>query len=197
MVLLLVHGLPADGQTFREDTDTWELGLRAGFASPKGDLGDLGDDGVFVGAGLGYGVGPRVALRVEVGFENLERGGRPRTLGGVRGPRIDVWHLLAGPELILTEPTATPWSVALTVEAGASYLDVTASLGESGGVPAQTGWKTTGYAGLVVGYELTRSLMVFARSGGYVMLGDARDPDDFLGKEASLENTLGLRVRLP
>ena len=166
--------------------------IRAGASSPKGDLGDLNDDGVLIGLGLGYRLLPRVELRAQLDFQNLERGGRPRALGGAVGPQTHLWHYLAGVQVELTDPVISKWEIALNALGGGTYYDI------SDGPPAvedYTGHKPTVHLAAQVGYDLFDSATLFARAGGYGILGSAPEPPRQLGKEVVLTHTAGLRIR--
>ena len=74
-----------------------------------------------------------------------------------RGPETDVWNIVAGVDLELTDAAHTPWSVSTVWLGGASYFDVSGSLDGGASVPAQTDWKPTIALALVVGYDLDDS----------------------------------------
>lgn len=178
----------------RSRSGDWSLDFRMGYANATGDLGDLSDEGFLGGLGLSYGISPRVALRSDVSVQRLRRAGRPRTLGGILGPRTILWHLLGAAEVELTGPDATPWSVWTVLGAGASFLDVTGTLDGGASVPSQQEWKPTLGLAAKVGYALTRSVEVVGQSEVFLMLGDRTAPEEYLGKEAVIGTSLGLRL---
>ena len=123
LILSLILSLPGRAAAQQRD---WSLDVRIGFSSPTGDLGDLHDEGFFAGVGIGRRLSPRWAVRLEGGFESLERGGRPDRLGGTKGPLADLWH---GTALLTFEVSAQDPLVFIAVTAllaavvlGASYL---------------------------------------------------------------------------
>ncbi len=166
--------------------------LRIGLASPKGDLGDLHDEGFFAGAGVGYRILPRLELRLEGGFENLERGGRPNILGGVKGPEADLWHVTALAAVELTEPGVTPWEVDVGVGGGATVFVV--ERGET--IEAQRGTWPTVQGAFLVGFHTGGAVTLFLRIDGYLMLEDTAAPAGYLSKELSLINAAGIRLGL-
>jgi hypothetical protein len=193
----LLFASPGAAQASANDAPgigTWSLDLRIGYAAPTGDLGDVSDEGILGGLGIAYRVGDRLALRSDVTMENLERGGQPRVLGGVRGPETDVWNIVAGMDLELTEASHTPWSVSTYLLGGISYFDVSGSLDGGASVPAQTDWKPTTAVALVVGYAFHPRVEVFARSVIFAMLGDRTSDGEFLGKEVTVETAIGSRL---
>lgn len=171
----------------------WSLDFRMGYANATGDLGDLSDEGIFGGVGISYRVSPRVGIRSDVSLQRLRRAGRPRDLGGILGPRTDLWHLLGAGELELTDEDATPWSVWAMLGAGASILDVSGTLDDGASIPEDTEWKPTLALALKVGYGLSQNVEAFGRSEVLLMLGDRTAPDEYLGKEAVMGTSLGLR----
>lgn len=191
-VLALVSVPPAAAQSAGRAQPAGVAEVRAGASSPKGDLGDLNDDGVLVGLALGYRLLPRVELRAELDFQNLERGGRPRALGGSVGPQTHLWHYLAGVQLELTDPVISKWEIALNVLGGGTYLDV-----DDGppAVPDYAGHVPTVHLSGQVGYDLFDSATLFARAGGYGMLDDRTEPPTYFGKEFVLTHSAGLRIR--
>lgn len=174
----------------------FSVGVRAGYANASGDLGDVSDEGFLVGAGIAYRVLGRLSLNSELAVERLRRGGRPPLLGGVHGPRTDIWHILMGAELELTEEDAAPWSVWVMLTGGASYFDVSGSLDGGASIPPQADWKPTLAGGLVLGYDITRRLGVVGRSTLYNMFGDRDKEGQFLGNERTIGISIGLRFSI-
>ena len=194
-LLLLLPAVPAPAVAQSATGRAQPAGVasvRAGASSPKGDLGDLNDDGVLVGLGLGYRLLPRVELRAQLDFQNLERGGRPRAFGGTVGPQTHLWHYLAGVQVELTDPVISKWEIALNALGGGTYYDISDG---PPAVPDYTGHKPTVHLAAQVGYDLFDSATLFARAGGYGILGDAGEPPQQLGKEAVLTHVGGLRIR--
>lgn len=191
-LLLLACTPPAAAQSTGRAQPAGVAEIRAGAASPKGDLGDLNDDGVLIGLGLGYRLLPRVELRAQLDFENLERGGRPGRLGGSVGPQTHLWHYLAGLQAELTDPVISRWEIALSVLGGGTYLDI-----DDGppSVPDYHGHVPTVHLSGQVGYDLFDSATLFARAGGYGMLDDRTEPPTYFGKEFVLTHAAGLRIR--
>ncbi|MFQ5691196.1 MAG: hypothetical protein ACE5HQ_13105 [Gemmatimonadota bacterium] len=169
----------------------FSLSARVGLANPTGDLGQLHSSGFFAAVGVGYRILPRVDLRAELGRENLERNGRPSQLGGIRGPQADLYHVTAMLEFELTDPNTSGWEVSLGVGGGDTRFEVQ----QDANFDAISGYWPTLQSALQVGYEFAGRTELFARIDGYLMLGDAQDPRDYLGKEISVINGLGLRVR--
>ena len=188
--------LGAQDPTSRGGPPPWSLDLRLGYANATGDLGDLSDEGFLGGVGLSRSVTSRLALRADLSLQRLRRAGRPRDLGGIVGPRTEVWHFLGATEVELTGASAEPWNVWAIVGAGASFLDVSGTLDGGSAVPDQTEWKPTVGLALAVGYGLARRLALFGRSEVFLMLGDRTSPGEFLGKEAVMGTSLGLRFSL-
>lgn len=195
-VALLLAGAPgtaAAQQPADDDPGRWSAALRIGFSSPKGDLGDMGDDGQLVGLSVDRRVGARWRLGAEATLENLERGGRPRSLGGVRGPDIELWRLLAVAGYELTEPEASPWEVAVHAGIGATRVDASASANHA----PHEDFDPSALAGGSLDYRLGDAVSVFARVDGYLLVADAfgDDAPPYLSKEVTLTHTGGVRVR--
>ena len=191
-LLLLTTVPPAAAQSTGRAQAAGVAEIRAGASSPKGDLGDLNDDGVLLGTALGYRILPRVELRAQLDFQNLERGGRPSTLGGTVGPQTHLWHYLAGVQVELTDPVISKWEIALNALGGGTYYDISEG---PPAVPDHSGHELTVHFSGQVGYDLFDSATLFARAGGYGMLGDAAEPPTYLGKEFVLTHAGGLRIR--
>lgn len=166
--------------------------VRAGASSPKGDLGDLNDDGVLIGLALGHRLLPRLELRGQLDVEILERGGRPSRLGGSPGPETDLLHYLAGFQVELTDPALSKWEIAVNALGGGTWVEV-----EDGppAVPDFSGHEPTVHLSWQFGYDLLQNATLYARAGGYGMLGDRDEFPTYLGKEFVLTQTGGLRIR--
>lgn len=165
--------------------------VRVGASSPKGDLGDAGDDGQLVGVSLGYRLLPRLTLGLEGTLQNLERGGDPPELGGGLGPDIELWHYLAVVSLELTDPVRSRWEVVLHGGAGGTRVESDATE-RLDGVSSD---EPTALAAVDGGYDFSRHVTLFFRADGYLIFGDTSDPGKpFLGKELVLTHTGGLRL---
>lgn len=183
----LLLALPVHGEA---QQPAWSLDVRVGVSSPKGDLGDLHDDGVFAGVGLERHLSPRWAVRIEGSFESLERGGRPDRLGGTKGPLADLWHGTALVTFEVSEPGASPWEVEVGLGGGATYFDI----GGSEMIAARTGTWPTIQGILYGGFELSRRWTLFVRIDGYIMVEDQPEPQGYLSKEFALVNSGGMRI---
>ncbi len=167
------------------------LELRLGVGNPTQDLAVVHEEGLAYGVGIAYRVRRRIELRLEGTLENLEPGGgRPDLLGGAKGPDANAWHLVGGLGIELTDPTASDWEVTYFAQAGVTYFDVE----ESETFPAQTATAPTLNSGLTVGYDVAKPLNLFLRMEAYLMLSDTSDPDDYLGKEVTIVNSIGIRL---
>lgn len=171
--------------------DRWTFDLRMGASSPKSDLGDMADDGQMVGMGLGYRILRRVTLRAEGSLENLERGGDPALLGGIRGPDIELWRYMAVLHLEMTDPAVSRWEVTVDGGAGGTWIDASEAPPRIG---AFSGHEPTVTAGLTAGYDVGRHFTLFARFDGYLTLGEPGEAPELLGKEPTLTHTVGLRL---
>lgn len=193
-ILVVALAQPAVAQEPRaRDHGSIFVDLAFGYATASGDLGDVSDEGFVAGAGISYPVSRRLSLRSEFALASLRRGGRPQTLGGVRGAQTDIWHMLVGGELELTDEAATPWNVWATLTGGASYFDVSGSPDGGAAVPTQTDWKPTLAGGLSLGYELAGGVGLVGRAALYSMFGDREREGEFLGNERTLELSFGVR----
>lgn len=181
----------------------WTLDARGGWILPEGDLADWTDLGEHVGAGLTYRFHPRIGLRFDGAYTHLDQSGTTGPGDPAEGPEINIWHYTLGLELELTEPSTVwfrgnPWEVTLNAGVGGGTYDIHVEDAEPGAfdpssVPtSDTNPSVTG--GLRVGYAAADWLSVYGQSQLYVILGDAGDPEDFLGKEAALATLLGLKL---
>ena len=205
LVALATAPGPAEAQRSWSAPVSWEAELFGGAASPKGDLGDVNDDGLLGGLALSYRIHPQLAIRLEGVFENLERGGRPALLGGVRGPKTDLWHYTIGVEALFTRPVRTDWRLGLQLGAGGTYVDAGPALVPEGVedepdpeiADGFTGHELTARGALIGGYRVADDFTLFARGGLFVLFGDAQDPEgSFLGKEAIFTHEAGVRIGL-
>ncbi len=161
------------------------LELRLGVGVPTQDLGALHDEGLVLGEGIAYRIHRRIELRLEVTLENLEP-----SLGGATGPDANAWHLVGGLGIELTDPTASKWEVTYFAQAGITYFDVE----ESETFPAQTATAPTLNSGLTIGYDIAEPLNLFLRMEAYFMASDITNPDDYLGQELTIVNSVGIRL---
>lgn len=192
---------PVEAQRHRAESDRWAVDLRVGAASPKGDLGDVNDDGLLAGLAVSHWVHPQLALRVEGTFENLERGGRPDLLGGARGPQTDLWHYTVGVEALFTHPMRTDWRLGVDLGLGGTYLDVDPGLVPPGVEVSPEvrdgfdGHELTARGAVVAGYRVVHGLTLYGQAGTFALFGDADDPSgSFLGKEVVFTHEAGLRI---
>lgn len=183
----------AEGQQPASDPAPWSAALRVGFSNPKGDLADLADDGLLLGASLDRRVGDRLRIGAEATVENLNRGGRPGFLGGSLGPDIELWRVLAVGAWELTDPGASPWEVAVHAGAGGTWVDASAS--EE--LAPYEDLDPTATTGLSLGYGLGTDVAVFARFDGYLFVADlfGDEGPGYLSKEVTLTHTGGVRIR--
>lgn len=164
--------------------------VRAGASSPKGDLGDAGDDGQLLSLRAGYRLFPRLTLGLEGTLQNLERGGDPAELGGGVGPDIELWHYMAVASLELTDSVRSRWEVVLHGGAGGTRVESDATER----LDAVSADEPTVLAAVDGGYDFSPHVTLFFRADGYLLLGDTSDPGKpFLGKEVVLTHTGGLR----
>ena len=188
VALLSTGALPGSSSA---QQPAWSVDLRAGLSSPKGDLGDLHDEGFFAGIGLGRRLDSRLEVRLEAGFETLERGGRPDRLGGgSKGPLADLWHATVLAALELSDPEAGPWEVGLGAGGGATFFDV----GGSPTIEARSGTWWTLQGMLYGGYGLDERWTLFVRIDALLMLEDQQEPLGYLSKETALLNSAGIRL---
>jgi hypothetical protein len=97
-----------------------DFDVRGGLTVPAGNLNEVGAPGAGVGAGLGWWVHDRVALRVD---GDLEVFGEDRLGDGVVMPRAFLWHYHAGLELEVLSGAESPWRVRLRGGAGGTTYD--------------------------------------------------------------------------
>jgi len=178
-----------------------ELDFRGGLSAPRGDLADISDDGLLAVFGVAGRLTDRLGLLAELGFENLERGGRPSLLGGEVGPQVDLFHFTVGPRIELTDPRVSRWHVSLHAAPGVTFVDVEGArpVGPDGTVPVSLRtddvWEFTGHAAIDAGYDLTRAFTVFGSAGTYALAGEADEPEtSLLGKEFLFTLTAGFRI---
>lgn len=186
-VLLLASGAtPADGQ------QGISLEGRAGLAVPAGDLGDNHDAGLAAGLGLGFDLGSRVALTADAELGAFGRGSASAG-GGGQGPAADLklWHLTAGLELQLLDPTMTYWTLALHGGGGITAFDPDPGEGHTYG---------TGRAGLSLGYRFSPEASFVAGVRAYALFvdeADFQDAESFDVRSGTLWTvpiTVGLRL---
>lgn len=116
--LLALLPAAASAQFIRYSPIFWSVEARGGVAIPVGDLGDVADPGVTLGAGLAYFLNPRFALRIDGNVDFLQ------AKDGVSGaPDIFVFHYLGGFEVHVTDPANSRGLVALSAAAGGVTFD--------------------------------------------------------------------------
>ena len=171
------------------------VSVRAGFSHPKGDLGDLADDGWLLALARGWRVSPRVTVLAEGSLEDLEPGGRIRPdappLGGVLGPNVELWRVMGLASVEVTDPAVSRWEVAVQAGAGATVVAADAWANAD----AFTTVEPTLTAGLLAGYDATRRLTLFARGGGSIWFDGTGPGENYLAKEVSFTHSAGVRVR--
>ncbi|MFW6193296.1 MAG: hypothetical protein ACOC83_07395, partial [Gemmatimonadota bacterium] len=140
---------------------------RAGIAVPAGDLGDTHDAGFAAGLGLGFDLGSRAALAADVELGAFGKGVASDG-GGGPGPAADLrlWHLTAGIELELLDPTMTYWT--LTVDGGGGITAFDPDPGEGHTYGA-------GRAGLSLGYRFSSEAALVAGVRAYALFVDEAD----------------------
>lgn len=87
--------------------------FHGGVAVPGGDLSDVADAGVTLGAGVAYFLNPRFALRLDGNVDFLQ--GKDEQPGA---PTIRAWHYTGGFEVHLTEPSDPGLSFVFDLGAG-------------------------------------------------------------------------------
>lgn len=124
LAALTVHVGAADlpAQQARTERGGWALEARSGLALPSGALSDLARAGPAGSVGGLYWLGPRLAARVDVGFE---RYGASSSFGPYEdeGPAVRMWRTTAGVQLRFTEEEPENWSTILGLGVGAATLD--------------------------------------------------------------------------
>jgi len=175
LATIAVLGLVAVAPTHAQSTDDapgWTFDGRGGISVPAGDLADLPIEvGPSFGAGVGYYVTPRVAIR---GDGSVELFSGDDLAGGGTGPDITLWHYNAGVEVELTQPGAGPWDVTANVAGGATTWDTdrfTSGTGTSDDLETYF----TANGGLKAGYDVTPSVNVFVGGQWYLQFTDEED----------------------
>lgn len=192
LAMLLVLAAPRAEAHAQADPPRTVLEVRAGASSPKGDLGDAGDDGQLLGLSVGYRVLPRLTLKAEGTLQNLERAGDPLERGGRLGPDIELWHYMGVASLELTNPVRSRWEIVLHGGAGGTHVEGDATER----FEASSSEEPTLLAAVDGGYDFGRHVTLFFRADGYLIFGDSPAPDTppYLGKEVVLTHTGGLRL---
>jgi hypothetical protein len=122
-----------------QEQSSWTVEARGGSSIPAGDLDELNDGGALLGLGVGYGYSSRVLLRLDGNFEMLNED-RSRE---VVLPRAYLWHLHAGVELALTDPTTSVWKARVRGGLGGTIYD-TKRIGTTGDDFLDTNFSVSG-----------------------------------------------------
>lgn len=185
----------------------WSVEWRGGISVPEGDLADWTDRGENWALGLTHRIHPRLSLRADGAWTILDPSGTTGPGDPAEGGHVNLYTYTVGVELELTQPRSRVtdgnlWEVALNAGVGGASWKVALDEFEQGAfnnsdtpgdsVSSASSLAVTG--GLKVGYEAAEWLTVFAQNQGYIMLGDAADPTDFLGKELVMAHGLGVRL---
>lgn len=174
----------------------WSIDGRGGIAVPVGDLSDLADAGPTFGLGVGYWFNDRVAVRVDGDLDLLS--GKDDVAGA---PDINLWHYNAGVEVNLAPP-ASPWDLTLNIGGGLSTVDSDEFLDDATTTELSETY-FTGNGGLLVGYDVSSNVNVFARGQWYLIFSDEEDTaplagligEDGFDTLNSLPITVGLRIK--
>lgn len=115
----LIALLPAavSAQFIRYSPIFYSLDARGGIALPVGDLGDVADPGVTVGAGFAYFLNPRFALRIDGNVDFLG-GTDPGATAASEAPDITSFRYLGGFEVHLTRPSESGAMFTIGASAG-------------------------------------------------------------------------------
>ena len=103
----------------------WTFDARAGIALAAGELAEIEGTGPSLGAGLGYYLTPRIALRLDFGLDLL-----PGESTFFETADLDAWHARAGVSYLLTSPESALF-VDLGAGAGITVLSFDAEALES------------------------------------------------------------------
>ncbi len=175
IMFLMGAGLasPTWAQGMSEDP-AWTLDARGGISVPAGDLADLpiDDVGPSFGAGVGYHLTPRLALRADGDVELFSGESEGGTVGA---PDINLWHYNAGVDFELTRPGAGPWDVTVNVAGGATTWDTDSFSAGTGATQELSETYFTANGGLRAGYDLNRSVSVFLGGQWYLQFTDEED----------------------
>lgn len=176
----------------------WSFDGRGGVAVPVGDLSDVADAGPTFGVGIGYWFSDRVAVRVDGDLDLLS--GKDSEGTGPALPDMNLWHYNAGVEVNVVEPSS-PWDFTLNIGGGLSTLDVD---GDEGTPTDLSETYFTGNGGLLVGYDVSPNVNIFARGQWYLVFSDEEDTAplaDLIGETGgfdtlnSLPITVGVRIK--
>lgn len=178
LAAMLLAGLP-EGAAAQAVDQPWVLEGRGGISVPAGNLADVFDVGPGLGAGIGYRVHPRVALRIDGDVGILS--GADDLATGTEAPDTRLWHYNGGVEFELTPPEASRWEVTANLAGGATTFS-----GDDFAQPLTnpvTGETVTDFSetyftangGLKVGYDISPSVNVFAGGQWYLAFTDEDD----------------------
>lgn len=188
-----------------EDRHVFTAEARGGLGIPVGDLGDVVNTGPAIGGGIGFFLGPRTVLRLDVDYQDLNEQDFDLAEPFDSGPGIQLLSYTGGLEFLLTEPASTGATVTANIGAGGTSF-------ESDEFPTVDDELTefsesyfTAVGGLKLGADLVENVTLFASGQYYVIFADEDDTDVFaLFREddpegfdtvSSIPLTLGLRVQ--
>ncbi len=146
----------------------------AGIAVPVGELRDLNDPGLAVGAEVGYQINPRISIRVLGDADFLQ----DRTLSGTLiGPHTRLWHYTAGVAAHVLDPDRSRISILVSGGAGASTLDTDDF--QIGSDPSEDFTETyfTADGGIRFGYTFSRKLSTFVGGQAFLVTTDKADTE--------------------
>ena len=175
-----------------------------GIALPEGDLADWTDRGTHWALGVGYQLHPRIGMRLEGTLSDLRPSGATGPGDPATGPSAKLWTGSAMVAVQLAEPTGpdgrlTPWSVVLEAGGGLARWELDFAGTEPGTIPADDSVGSSTDPAIVLGartgYRATQMLTLFFQLRTHLVLADASDPGDFLGKEYVLAPVVGARLR--
>lgn len=123
VALLALLPAAADAQFIRYSPIFWSFDGRGGIAIPVGDLADVSEAGVTVGAGLAYFLNPRFALRIDGNASFL--GGKDQTGADAASaaPDLRFFDFAGGFEVHLTDPSTSRARFTIGANAGGVALD--------------------------------------------------------------------------
>lgn len=180
--------------------DLW-LEARAGTAFTMGDLADFSERGGAWGAGVAYGVAPRLRLRADVhaaylpgaDWDNLKAlpgGGIVDEGAPDKGPATDLVHVIGSAQVRLNE-AGSRWAIRAHAGAGVTFLSAERTAVTEGGDFE----RFTLDGGVTLGWELAPRVRLLGRGDLFLMLSRDTGPSH-LGKELTLPFTAGVAVGL-
>lgn len=125
VALLTLLPAAAQSQFIRYSPIFWSFDGRGGIALPVGDLGDVTESGVTVGAGLAYFLNPRFALRIDgnTSFLGGKDGEMVNAASGTEAPEQRVFDFVGGFEVHLTDPSTSKARFTIGANAGGTVID--------------------------------------------------------------------------